>query len=89
MIWRATHSRLEPMIDLARTIKRYWDGVLLFVQSRISNGVIEGLINKIKIAMRRAYGFKRLKYLKTVIYLVAGDLDLPTMDDLLHLPTQS
>ena len=28
-----------------------------------------------------------LKYLKIVIYLVAGDLDLPTIDDLLHTTT--
>ena len=42
--------------------------------------MIEGLINKIKTATKRAYGFKKPKYLKTIIYLVvvAGDLDLPT-----------
>jgi len=35
------------------------------------------------------WGFKRLKHLKTLVYLVAGDLDLPAKDDLLHVPTQS
>ena len=44
----ATHSRLEPMVQAAKTIKCHWDGVLQFIQSHISNGVIEGLINKIK-----------------------------------------
>jgi len=87
----ATHSRLQPMIDLAKTIKRHWDGVLQFIQSRITNGMIEGLINKIRTAMKRAYGFKKPKYLKTIIYLVAGDLDLPTPKNFaqLQLPTQS
>ena len=72
-------------------MKRHWDGILQFIQSHISNGIIEGLINKIKTAMRRAYGFKKIKYLKTVIYLVAGDLDLPTPENLIQtqLPTQS
>ena len=28
--------------------------------------------------MKRAYGFKKPKYLKTIIYLVASDMDLPT-----------
>jgi len=87
----ATHSRLEPIVKAAKTVKNHWDGILQFIQSRISNGIIEGLINKIKTAMRRAYGFKKIKYLKTVIYLVAGDLDLPTPEDLIQtqLPTQS
>lgn len=87
----ATHSHLEPMVQAAKTIKKHWDGILQFIQSHISNGVIEGLINKIKTAMRRAYGFKKLKYLKTIIYLVAGDLDLPTPDDPIQHqpPTQS
>jgi transposase len=87
----ATHSRLEPMVQAAKTIKRHWDGVLQFIQSHISNGVIEGLINKIKTAMKRAYGFKKPKYLKTIIYLVASDLDLPTPKNFAKLqpPTQS
>ena len=72
-------------------MKRHWDGILQFIQSHISNGIIEGLINKIRTAMKRAYGFKKTKYLKTIIYLVAGDLDLPTPEDFaqLQLPTQS
>jgi transposase len=87
----ATHSRLGPMVQAARTVKRHWDGILQFIQSHISNGIIEGLINKIRTAMKRAYGFKKTKYLKTIIYLVAGDLDLPTPEDFaqLQLPTQS
>ena len=26
--WRATHSRLPPMIEAARMVKRHWDGIL-------------------------------------------------------------
>lgn len=70
----ATHSRLAPVVKAAKTIKHYWYGMLNYAQSRISNGVIEGLISKIKTAMKRAYGFKAPHYLKTIVYLVAGRL---------------
>jgi len=70
----ATHSRLDPVIEVARGIKRYWQGVLNYTLSRITNGVVEGLNSKIKTAMKRAYGFKQTQYLKTIVYLVVGKL---------------
>jgi transposase len=77
----ATHSRLEPVIEAARSIKRHWQGILQFVDSRITTGIVEGLNSKIKTSMKRAYGFKSFEYLRTVIYLVAGKINIP-------LPTQ-
>jgi len=70
----ATHSRLDPVIEVARGIKRYWQGVLNYTHSRITNGVVEGLNSKIKTAMKRAYGFKQTQYLRTIVYLVVGKL---------------
>jgi len=70
----ATHSRLKPVIEVAKGIKRYWNGVVSFTLSRITNGVVEGLNSKIKTAMKKAYGFKHLTYLRTIVYLVAGKL---------------
>lgn len=70
----ATHSRLDPIITVARTIKRHWQGIVNYTIARLTNGVVEGLNSKIKTAMKRAYGFKELGYLKTIVYLVAGKL---------------
>jgi len=39
--------------------------------SQITNGVVEGLNSEIKIAMKRAYGFKHVTCLRTTVYLVA------------------
>lgn len=75
----ATHSRLEPIKELAKTVRNHWDGILNFFDCKISNGIIEGLNNKIKIAMRRAYGFKTFEYLRIIIFLIAGKLALPTL----------
>lgn len=70
----ATHSRLGPIITVAKTIKRHWEGVIAFHKYPVTNGVVEGLNSKIKMAMKRAYGFKESRYLKTIVYLVAGKL---------------
>jgi transposase len=74
----ATHSRLNPIIEFARIVKDHWDGILNYFHSRITNGIIEGINSKIKTAMKRAYGFKTFRYLRTIVYLVAGKLALPT-----------
>ena len=70
----ATHSRLQPVIQAAMTIKRYWKGVISFLDARVTNGMVEGLNSKIKTAIKRAYGFKQVGYLRTIIYLVTGRL---------------
>ena len=70
----ATHSRLDPVIRAARTIKRYWQGIINYLQTPVTNGTVEGLNSKIKTAMKRAYGFKHVDYLRTIVYLVAGRL---------------
>jgi len=74
----ATHSRIEQVVAVARAIKRHWQGILQFIESRITTGIVEGLNSKIKTAMKRAYGFKSFEYLRIVIYLVAGKLTLPS-----------
>jgi len=76
----ATHSRLQPMIDAAYTIKNHWHGVLRWFDSRISNGILEGINSLIQAAKAKARGFRSTRNLITVVYLIAGKLDmkLPT-----------
>ena len=72
----ATHSRLQPMIDAARTIKRHWDGILQWFDSRISNGILEGLNSLIQAAKAKARGYRSTRNLVTIIYLIAGKLNV-------------
>jgi len=72
----ATHSRLQPVIDAARTIKRHWDGVLHWIESRISNGVLEGINSLIQAAKAKARGYRSVRNFITITYLIAGKLDL-------------
>jgi transposase len=72
----ATHSRLEPIIDAARTIKRHWDGILRWFDSKIANGLIEGINSLVQAAKSKARGYRSMRNLKAMVYLLAGKLDL-------------
>ena len=72
----ATHSRLEPIIDAARTIKRHWDGVLRWFHSNIANGLIEGINGLVQAAKAKARGYRSNRNLIAMVYLIAGKLDL-------------
>ena len=65
----ATHSKLEPIKQVAYTIKRHWDGVIRWKTSQINNGILEGLNSIIQAAKRKARGYK-LKHFKTIAYLM-------------------
>jgi transposase len=72
----AIRSRLSPMVDLARTIKRHWDGVVNWFDSQISNGVLEAINGLIQAAKRRARGYRNTQNMIAIIYLLLGKLDL-------------
>ena len=72
----ATHSRLQPIIDVARTIKRHWDGILRWFQSGIANGLIKGINSLVQAAKAKARGYRSTRNLAAIIYLVAGKLEL-------------
>jgi transposase len=69
----ATHSRLEPMKKVAKTIKNHWEGILQWKKSQINNGLLEGLNSVIQAAKRKARGYK-FKHFKTIVYLITGGL---------------
>ena len=71
-----THSRLQPMIDAAKTVKRHWDGILRWFDSKIANGFSEGINSLIQAAKAKARGYRSTRNLKAMIYLIAGKLEL-------------
>jgi transposase len=71
-----THSRLQPMIDAARTIKRHWDGILRWHDTHIANGILEGINSLVQAAKAKARGYRSSHNLKAMIYLIAGKLEI-------------
>jgi transposase len=76
----ATHSRLQPMIKAAKTIKGHWNGILQWFESKMTNGLLEGLNSLIQAAKARARGYRSTRNLITMVYIIAGKLNyrLPT-----------
>lgn len=72
----ATHCRLQPMIDAAKSVKRHWDGILRWYDSKIANGFMEGINSLIQAAKAKARGYRSTRNLKAIIYLIAGKLEL-------------
>ena len=76
----ATHSRLPPVIEKAKTVKNHWNGILNYINTRINNGVLEGINSLIQAAKNSARGFRSTKNFIITIYLRLGKLEfkLPT-----------
>lgn len=72
----ATHSRIQPIIDVAKTIRRHQEGILRWFTSRINNGILEGINSLVQAAKAKARGYRSTRNLTSIIYLLAGKLDL-------------
>jgi transposase len=72
----ATHSKLDPVIDAARTVKRHWNGILRWFDSKIANGLIEGINSLVQAAKAKARGYRTTRNLIAMVYLIAGKLDM-------------
>jgi transposase len=70
----ATHSRLKPIIKVAKTIKAHWDGILEWKRSYINNGILEGLNSIVQAAKAKARGFSTFKNFRIIIFLTTGKL---------------
>jgi transposase len=79
--WRlwAARSKLAPIVDFARMLKKHWDGVVRWLTSGLTNGLLESLNSLIQAAKSRARGYRTIKNLKIMTYIVAGKMgQLPT-----------
>jgi len=76
-ITAALKSRLQPMIDFARMLRRHAVHILPFVKTKLTNATSEGINRIIKIVKNRASGFANLSAFTDMIFLVIGDVDIP------------
>lgn len=71
--WRASHSRIESFKEFSRKIKRNQDFILNTIRYGLSNARIEATNNKIKLIIRKAYGFRNIDSMMDMIYLVCSN----------------
>ena len=76
---RAMRSQLDPMKEMARTLRTHRELLLNWFRARgsISNGSVEGMNNKAKLAMKKAYGFKSYETIEIALYHQLGKLPEP------------
>ena len=44
-------------MKLGRTIRKHAEGILAYLDTKMTNGPVEGINNKLRVIARRAYGF--------------------------------
>lgn len=71
---RVMYSKIEPMKKVARMIREHLDGVLGWVQWRISNGRLEGMNNRIRLLSHRSFGLHSAEALISLVYLCCGGI---------------
>ena len=73
---RSMRSKLEPMKEMAGTLRRHRKLLLNWFRAKgeISNGSVEGMNNKAKVALRKSYGFKTDEVYEIVLYHQLGKL---------------
>ena len=72
----AAHSRMPHVIAAAQTVKRHQDGILRWFNIKIDNGLLEGINSVVQAAKAKARGYRSIRNLKAMVYLLAGKLDL-------------
>ena len=76
-LWWASHSRIDAFKKLYLKIKRRRDHILNTIRLGMSNARIEATNNKIKLIVRKAYGFRNIQNMLDMVYLVCSDLGVP------------
>jgi transposase len=71
----ATHSRLKPMVEAAKTLTRQLANLMTYFTHRITNATAEGINSKIQMITLMACGYRNRDHYKTAIYFHCGDLD--------------
>jgi transposase len=67
-------SGIQPLIKFANTVKAHWSGIINFIQTRITNGILESINAKVQLAKKRARGYRNIKNFINMIYFIASKL---------------
>ena len=72
----ARRSRLPAFVKVARTIRHHLGDIVAYVRYRLTNGIVEGLNNKLRVITHRAYGFHSASALIAMIMLCCTNISI-------------
>jgi len=80
-VTRVLRSRLEPIKVVARSIRAHRELILNWFKAKkeFNSGIVEGLNYKIKLTIRKAYGFRELKVAEIALYHALARLPEPEL----------
>ncbi len=78
---KAMRSRIDPLKQFVKTVRNHRELLLNYfrAQKAFSSGIVEGLNNKAKVNMRKAYGYRTFKAVELSLYHVLGKLPEPKL----------
>ena len=72
----AQRCRIPQFVELQRKIRRHYDHIMNTIRLGLSNARIEAMNNKIKLIIRKAYGFRNLDNMLDLILFICSDISL-------------
>ena len=76
LLSRLSRCRLAPFIRLGKTIRKHREGILAARRLKLSNARAESLNNRVKLLVRRAYGFHSANAALALVHLACGPITL-------------
>ena len=76
LLARLSRCRLQPFVRLGKTIRKHRSGILAARRLQLSNARAEALNNKVKLIVRRAYGFHSARAALALVHLTCGPITL-------------
>lgn len=72
----ATHSRLAPVIAVAKMINRHLPNVMTYFAHRITNAASESINSVVRMLQKRAFGYRNFDNFRTAVLFRCGGLSL-------------
>jgi len=72
----AQRCRLEPFVKAQRTIRKHRQGILNAIRRGLNNGRVEGLNRRVRLIVRRAFGFHSAEAALALVMLSCGPIEL-------------
>lgn len=67
-------AKIPAFQAFAKTVIAHWSGIIHFIESRLTNGILEGINNKVQLAKRRVRGYRNINNFINMIYFLCGKL---------------
>jgi transposase len=72
----AVRSQIDPIVEVAKSLKRYETGILRWFQTKMTNGLLEGLNSLIQATKRKARGFRTTDNFIAMAYVTVNKIKI-------------